>query len=146
MKSFPNPLPIRLVELECEVDSVIENRITALYEGQPAGTVAVRSIHHRAGCRFWPRKVAYLYQLFVHKEVRKHGVGKALLERACLSAQVHGCYAISLNVASGNADVLPFYAKLGFVPAHQEYDGTLILCRQLNTWDPQPLGPVEVPV
>lgn len=150
MKTFPNPLPVKIVDIECEVDGVIERRFTALYEGNPAGTVAVRTIQSRQktdyGCTYVPRKVAYLYQLYVHELLRKHGVGRELMKAACLHAEIKGCTAISLNVSTGNAEVLPFYAKLGFVPGYQDYDGTLFLCRQLHEWNPQPPPPANVTV
>ena len=150
MRTFPNPLPVKIVDLEIEVDGVIERRLTAFHDGHPVGTVSVRAIQSRqkfaGGCRFIPRKVAYLYQLYVHELVRRHGVGRQLMKAACAQADITGCIAISLNVSAGNHEVLPFYAKLGFVPGYQDYDGTLFLSCQLKEWKPEPPPPRETPV
>lgn len=150
MNPLPKPLPIRIAELETNVDGSFETRFMALWEGKPAGTVAVRSIAYRKMDKgvgvFRARTVAYLYQLFVHEAARDRGVGKKLVECACNTALVHGCRSISLNVSPDNADVLSFYSRLGFQPTWQESDGTLFLCRQLLEWNPVRPPTKEIPV
>ena len=56
-------------------------------------------------------KVGHIEDVVTHKDFRKMGIGKALIERALEVAKAAGCYKVILNCVEEN---LPFYGKLGF--------------------------------
>jgi len=152
-KQFPNPLPVTFSELVTIVDEQHTTQIMAMYDGKPAGCISLRHTkfekpHAQGGTDSFFYTVAYFYHLFVHECVRGHGVGRALVERCCLTAKLHGSTSICLNVSAKNHIILPFYQKLGFVPGY-EYphpDATLILTKQLVPWTPVTPAPKEVAV
>ncbi|MBR2802400.1 MAG: GNAT family N-acetyltransferase [Erysipelotrichaceae bacterium] len=58
-------------------------------------------------------KTLYIDDLCVDKEIRSHGIGKALYEAVCAYAKENGFYNVTLNVWYCNQDALRFYQKLG---------------------------------
>ena len=152
-KTFPKPLPVTLSVLETIVDDAHTTQIMAMFEGKAAATVSLRHTKYEETpvpgvTKRYPYKVAYFYQLFVHEAVRGHGVGRQLVEECCKISALHGCTSICLNVGAKFHAVLPFYKKLGFLPAY-EYphpDATLILSRQLAEWNPPVPEMKEIPV
>ena len=61
-----------------------------------------------------PRRYAVVENLVVLRAHRRHGVGRALLERAEGWARAKGAASIELNVYAFNQDACTFYAELGF--------------------------------
>lgn len=57
--------------------------------------------------------VASMRALFVRENLRRHGMGRKLMERACAVAHDHGCEAISWSVRRSNVEALEFYGKIG---------------------------------
>lgn len=58
---------------------------------------------------------AEVLTLAVDPAVRRHGLGRALLERAMATARQRGAMAAFLEVASGNAPARALYAAASFV-------------------------------
>lgn len=54
--------------------------------------------------------------LYVRPEVRRHGVGRALIARATTFAEQHGAGQISTSVPASGRDGQRFFARLGFSP------------------------------
>ncbi len=61
-------------------------------------------------------KTLYIDDLCVDKTRRGLGIGKALYKSALSLAKDSGCYNLTLNVWSCNADAMRFYEKMGLVP------------------------------
>ena len=61
-------------------------------------------------------KSLYVDDLCVDESMRKKGVGKVLLNNAIDLAKSSGCYNVTLNVWSCNAQALKFYENCGFLP------------------------------
>ncbi len=55
-----------------------------------------------------------LYDLFVHPQVRRHGVGRKLMTRAAEHARTSGASYISLDTAVGNEPARALYESLGY--------------------------------
>lgn len=62
------------------------------------------------GMRDW----AYCSSLFVVKEYRKKGIGKALLAKAEKALKENGCGQLALLVENDNEETQGFYRKQGF--------------------------------
>lgn len=54
--------------------------------------------------------------IFVEEGFRNQGIGDTLVKRALAWMEEQGTYERIVTVASGNDDVLDFYARYGFVP------------------------------
>ncbi|GAA1989442.1 hypothetical protein GCM10009817_34200 [Terrabacter lapilli] len=54
--------------------------------------------------------------LFVHSDLRRQGVGRALLTAACRYADRQGCEHLASAVPAGDRDANRFFARLGFAP------------------------------
>jgi ribosomal protein S18 acetylase RimI-like enzyme len=79
--------------LVCEID------------GRLAGTAMVGFDGHRG----------WVYYLAVATAYRKQSIGRALMREAERLLTERGCPKVNLLVRSSNADVLAFYARLGYV-------------------------------
>lgn len=62
------------------------------------------------------RKVVYIDDLCVDREVRGGGVAKALYDHVCAYARQLHCDAVTLNVWWGNDRAMGFYEKCGLKP------------------------------
>ncbi len=56
----------------------------------------------------------WLYSLGVHPDVRRAGVGRALLDRAERALAALGCPKVNLQVLSGNAEAQRFWRATGY--------------------------------
>jgi ribosomal protein S18 acetylase RimI-like enzyme len=68
------------------------------------GTVMVGYDGHRG----------WINYLAVASEHRRHGIGKALMERAEMELRRLGCPKVNLQVRGTNTSVVAFYKKIGF--------------------------------
>lgn len=66
-------------------------------------------------------KSAFLGELFIEGEYRRHGVGRLLLERAMNIAKKRGFENFELTVARSNKQAEKFYKNLGFQIKKREY-------------------------
>ncbi len=57
---------------------------------------------------------AGIYGLAVRPDVRRQGIGRAVLHEACLEARRHGAQAVSLEVEADNDHALGLYTSVGF--------------------------------
>ncbi|MBE3575387.1 MAG: GNAT family N-acetyltransferase [Firmicutes bacterium] len=57
---------------------------------------------------------ARLFSLYVHRPVRGHGIGSALLEQALAFAREHGARAVWADTPSTNFPAIQFYLARGF--------------------------------
>lgn len=66
-----------------------------------------------------PYRTLYVDDLYVDKNARGGGIGKALMERAKEDARVRGYYNLDLNVWACNTDAIRFYEKIGMQKQRQ---------------------------
>jgi ribosomal protein S18 acetylase RimI-like enzyme len=85
-------------------------------------------------CAWTSALAAELEDVFVIREVRRHGVGRRLVEFAIARATERGCRTVSLNTNERNNRALALYRQLGFVAERVFWKGG----RQL--WLERPLG------
>ena len=85
----------------------------ASIDGRPAGYVVLadstRSLLVDSPC-------VSIDMLFVHPDLRRQGVGKALLTAASRNADRQGCEHLASTVPAGDRDANRFFARLGFAP------------------------------
>ena len=58
----------------------------------------------------------WINYLAVDVDARRRGIGRALMAAAEQGLVALGCPKINLQIRTGNAEALAFYARLGFVP------------------------------
>jgi GNAT superfamily N-acetyltransferase len=68
---------------------------------------------------WWGRPGIYLEDLFVRPEMRKRGIGKALLKAIARIARDRGCARIEWSVLDWNQPAIDFYRSLGAVSKDQ---------------------------
>jgi ribosomal protein S18 acetylase RimI-like enzyme len=61
-----------------------------------------------------PRRLAVVDNLVVRRDLRRAGIGRALMERAEQWARQQGATEIDLTVFEFNADAIAFYRRLGY--------------------------------
>jgi ribosomal protein S18 acetylase RimI-like enzyme len=74
-------------------------------EGEPVGY---------AELDYKSTRIAWLSQLYVRPQARRHGVGKALLREVAAASREHGYDHLGLDVLTSNHDALVMYERLGF--------------------------------
>jgi ribosomal protein S18 acetylase RimI-like enzyme len=77
----------------------------AVLDGIPVGTVMGGYDGHRG----------WVYSLAVRPEVRRQGIGSALMRHVEHELTRRGCPKINLQVVASNAATVAFYSKLGYV-------------------------------
>ena len=56
----------------------------------------------------------FISKLYIHKDFRRRGLGKRLLDFIAKEAQALGCTAMTLSVNKDNLDSIQFYISYGF--------------------------------
>ena len=77
----------------------------AMLAGRLAGTVMGGYDGHRG----------WIYSMAVRPELRRRGIGAALIQYAELELVAHGCRKVNLQVVASNAAVIDFYKRVGYV-------------------------------
>src|SRR4029077_11253118 len=103
--------------------------LLALWEGQPAGVIALRPLDEPGLCE--------MKRLYVRPEFRGHAIGRALAERVIADAVEIGYTRMRLDTIPGRMDqAIAMYRELGFtetVPYYSTPVGqTLFMERVLN--------------
>lgn len=89
--------------------------LIAEYKNQPAGFALF--FHNYS--TFLAKPGIYLEDLFVKKELRGKGIGKALLSYLGIIALERNCGRIEWSVLDWNEPSIKFYLKLGAVPLNE---------------------------
>jgi len=85
-----------------EVEGQVAGFVHALVRDTPPWPVLV------------PRRRAFVDSLAVGQEFRRHGIGRALMDRAHTWAAAKGAVDVELNVFEFNQPALAFYRALGY--------------------------------
>ena len=78
-------------------------------------------------CSVAMRPIWILYDLFVHHDARKQGVGRLLLERAKQHGIEHGAARLELSTAIDNTTAQSLYETMGWKRNERFYNYTLQL-------------------
>ncbi len=78
-------------------------------DGKIVGNVSLVPYYYRS------RKIALIANVATHPDYRRHGIGRALTERAMQQAYLKGAKEIWLHVRDDNPTAIRIYANLGFV-------------------------------
>jgi GNAT superfamily N-acetyltransferase len=111
-------IPSRLVALTAERVSIA---LVAESEGR---AVAVITVHYFASIHD-DKPVAWITTLAVSSELRKSGIGKALVKAAENWAHDKGCVRISVTAALHRAVAHAFYERLGYSHSGRRYTKVL---------------------
>jgi len=114
---------VRLMSIDADVDGVKETTIFAVEDDSVVGCISVR---HKG------RRAAEVRQLFVVAERRMSGIGRVLLENACLLARNSKCETIGLYLLADNECAWGFYRSCGFIRAYEYENGSWVVCRKLG--------------
>jgi GNAT superfamily N-acetyltransferase len=74
--------------------------------------VAFTSLHFRTRLN-WPTEEAWIPDLYVAPEVRRQGIGRAMLEEAEARALDRGCHALTLESGYQRAEAHHMYRRFG---------------------------------
>ncbi len=96
-------------------DAILRQRGRSLLVAESDGTVVgtadlviVANLTH--GCRSF----GLVENVVVAPDARRHGIGRALMERVVSDAQAAGCYKVQLLSNTERTDAHDFYAAIGF--------------------------------
>ena len=81
-------------------------------ETESGGVVAFLSLHFRTRLN-WPTEEAWVPDLYVAPQVRRQGIGRALLEEAEARARDRGCHGLQLESAYHRAEAHYMYRQFG---------------------------------
>ncbi|MGD0529917.1 MAG: GNAT family N-acetyltransferase [Polyangiaceae bacterium] len=75
----------------------------------------LRQLSHRGGL------VAQVESVHVASDVRRRGIGEAMMRYAIDEARRRGCHRVQLTSNKRRVEAHRFYARLGFVPSHEGF-------------------------
>lgn len=96
--------------LAMAADRATDPALIAAADGHAAGLIAL----HIAPMLFYPKPIARITTLVVDAAMRRHGIGRALVEAATALATAAGCDTLELTTALHREDAQAFYRSLGF--------------------------------
>jgi GNAT superfamily N-acetyltransferase len=109
----PGPVRERAYILDLIADQEV-GLFVAEVDGQLAGLVHVVMWETPPVPILVPRCVASVDNLAVRSDVRRAGVGQALMDRAHRWARAHGAAEVELTVYEFNEPAIAFYSSLGY--------------------------------
>lgn len=97
--------------------------IVARWQGRPVGCGALRRVRDAALVRELGPQVGELKRMYVAREVRGQGIGRALLDRLEAEACTLGLARLVLETGTRQVEALALYRRAGFsaIPAYGEY-------------------------
>ena len=75
----------------------------------------LRQLAHRGG------RVAQIESVHVASDVRRQGIGEAMMRHAVGEARRRGCHRVQLTSNKRRTDAHRFYTRLGFVQSHEGF-------------------------
>jgi len=94
--------PNAVIDAKLKVDQLL---FVAVEDQELVGSVMASYDGHRG----------WLYSVAVHPQLRRKGIGAALVRHAIEQLQRLGCVKVNLQVRSTNSVVVAFYESLGFL-------------------------------
>ena len=97
--------------------------VVARWHGRPVGCGALRSVRDATLTHQLGPRVGELKRMYVTREVRGQGVGRALLDRLEAEARTLGLTRLVLETGTRQVEALALYHRAGFtpIPAYGEY-------------------------
>jgi len=75
----------------------------------------LRQLSHRGG------HVAQVESVHVASDLRRRGIGEAMMRHAIEEARRRGCHRLQLTSNKRRVDAHRFYTRLGFVQSHEGF-------------------------
>ena len=100
--------------------------VVARSGGRPVGCGALRRLRDDALVRELGPRVGELKRMYVARELRGQGIGRALLDRLEAEARTLGLDRLVLETGTRQSEALALYRRAGFtdIPAYGEYVGS----------------------
>ena len=97
--------------------------IVACWHGRPVGCGALRRLRDTELVRELGPQVGELKRMYVARELRGQGIGRALLDRLEAEARTLGLTRLVLETGTRQVEALALYRRAGFtaIPAYGEY-------------------------
>jgi putative acetyltransferase len=97
--------------------------VVARLDGRPIGCGALRSVRDRELVRELGRGVGELKRMYVAREARGKGIGRALLDRLEGEARTLGLTQLVLETGTRQVEAIALYRRAGFkeIPPYGEY-------------------------
>lgn len=96
-----------------KIDALSKNppfqAFVAYFEERPVGYI----VFYHAYSTYEGRRILFLEDIFVKKEVRKKGVGKEMFDFCLKEAKEQGCCELEWAVLTWNEDAISFYEQMG---------------------------------
>lgn len=102
------PEPEWSARLAAGAASPLDQPLVAKDAGRPVGLAWVRIAANDLS-------TATIYQVWIHPEARRRGIGRLMLDTAIAWARDAGASAMELSVACGPESAIEFYRRAGFV-------------------------------
>ena len=120
-------------QLRATVDVLMRDPDTEFLLGARDGGAAAAGVCQlRYRLAVWTgRPDCWLEDLFVEREARRAGLGRALVEAAVERARARGCARIDLDVNEDNERALALYTAMGFTTEPKPPGRTLYVARKL---------------
>jgi GNAT superfamily N-acetyltransferase len=117
LEDLGGPRPAVTAETEDDCRAVFEAQIFDpgahhIVAEVESGVVAFLSLHFRSRLN-WATEEAWVPDLYVAPEVRRQGIGRALLEEAEARARDRGCHGLQLESAYHRAEAHYMYRQFG---------------------------------
>jgi ribosomal protein S18 acetylase RimI-like enzyme len=103
---FPNPAPRN--EPHLVIAQKLATQRDLFFVADSDGSVVGTAMGGYDGHRGW------LYTVAVHRDLRRRGIGRALVQHVEASLFALGCPKVNLQVMTLNAGVVGFYERLGY--------------------------------
>jgi GNAT superfamily N-acetyltransferase len=87
--------------------------LLARWEGRPAGLLILRATPSSA---LFEASALVIEHLYVSRDLRRHGVARALIAAVAAAAERRGAEQVVSGVAPGDRETNRFFARLGFAP------------------------------
>ncbi|MDQ6769894.1 MAG: GNAT family N-acetyltransferase [Gemmatimonadota bacterium] len=97
--------------------------VVARWNGRPVGCGALRCLREAALMRELGPRVGELKRMYVARDMRGKGIGRALLDRLESEARLLGLDRLVLETGTRSAEAIALYRRAGFtsIPAYGEY-------------------------
>lgn len=126
---YDEPTPPREALAERLRELLAGGSVVALLAGRPAAGVAVLRLRPA----LWTLAAdAYLEELYVVPERRRHGLGRALLEEAMATAREAGADHFELTTAEADVEARGLYESVGMTNFEGSPDGPRMLYYEID--------------
>ena len=87
------------------------------HEKQPCGYMSIRTLYHLHHCA----RIAVIEELYICRNARGNGWGRAMMDYAVRFAQAQGCVQLELSSSCARKGAHDFYKRVGMSCSHYKF-------------------------